>query len=184
MVVQIYILLTEMFIKQSHVLVSFQELLIIRICSLGKVSADLFMLKCEYSITLICISKINSFFSDRSTKLLHFHNCLTSSEPPVVEKSFQHISNSVFFAFYVNMCGMWRPIAGTTNICLDLERFDKNKYRICPIRKEIIHGGLNIYWFYHGLALYADILTLAIARGKIFGTKGQPVVSLVVNYLA
>ena len=28
------------------------------------------------------------------------------------------------------------------------------KYRICPIRIEIIHGGLNIYWFYHGLALY------------------------------
>ena len=50
------------------------------------------------------------------------------------------------------------------------------KYRICPIRIEIIHGGLNIYWFYHGLALYADILFLAIARGKIFVIKGQPVV--------
>jgi len=50
------------------------------------------------------------------------------------------------------------------------------KYRICPIRIEIIHGGLNIYWFYHGLDLYADILPLAIARGKICGIKGQPVV--------
>ena len=37
------------------------------------------------------------------------------------------------------------------------------KYRICPIKIEIIHVGLNIYWFYHGLALYADILPLAIA---------------------
>ena len=55
----------------------------------------------------------------------------------------------------------------------------KNKYRICPIRIEIIHGGLNIYWFYHGLALYADILSLALARGKIFGIKGQPVVKSV-----
>ena len=50
------------------------------------------------------------------------------------------------------------------------------KYRICPIRIEIIHGGLNIYGFYHGMALYADILPLAIARGKIFGIKCQPVV--------
>jgi hypothetical protein len=55
----------------------------------------------------------------------------------------------------------------------------KNKYRICPIRIEIIHGGLNIYWFYHGLALYADILPFAIAQGKIFGIKGQPVVKSV-----
>jgi len=53
------------------------------------------------------------------------------------------------------------------------------KYRICPIRIEIIHGGLNIYGFYYGLALYADILPLAIARGKIFGIKGQPVVKSV-----
>ena len=44
---------------------------------------------------------------------------------------------------------------------------------------EIIHGGFNIYWFYHGLAFYADILPLAIARGKIFGIKGQPVVKSV-----
>jgi len=51
------------------------------------------------------------------------------------------------------------------------------KYRICPIRIEIIHGELNIYGFYHGLALYADILPLAIARGKIFGIKGKPVVN-------
>ena len=50
------------------------------------------------------------------------------------------------------------------------------KYRIFPIRIEIIHGGLNIYRFYHGFALYVDILPLAIARGKIFGMKGQPVV--------
>jgi hypothetical protein len=50
------------------------------------------------------------------------------------------------------------------------------KYRICFIRIEIIHGGLNIYGFYHGLALYADILPIAIARGRIFGLKGQPVV--------
>ena len=49
------------------------------------------------------------------------------------------------------------------------------KYRICPIRIEIIHGGLNIYQFYHGLALYADILPLAIAHGKILRIKGQPV---------
>ena len=42
------------------------------------------------------------------------------------------------------------------------------KYRICSIRIEIIHGGLNIYGFYHGLALYADMLPRAIARGKIF----------------
>jgi hypothetical protein len=55
----------------------------------------------------------------------------------------------------------------------------KNKYRICPIRIEIIHGGLNIYWFYHGLALYADILPFAIAQGKIFDIKGQPVVKSV-----
>ena len=46
---------------------------------------------------------------------------------------------------------------------------------------------MNIYGFYHGLALYADILPLAIARGKIFGIKGQPVVKSVyiqapVNY--
>jgi len=38
------------------------------------------------------------------------------------------------------------------------------------------------------LALYADILSLAIARGKIFGIKGQPVVKSVyiqapMNYL-
>jgi len=52
----------------------------------------------------------------------------------------------------------------------------KNKYRICPIIIEIIHGALTIYWFYHGLALCADILPLDIARGKIFGIKGQPVV--------
>jgi hypothetical protein len=50
------------------------------------------------------------------------------------------------------------------------------KYRICPIRIEIIHEGLNIYGFYHRLALYADILPLAIARGKIFGINSQPVV--------
>ena len=50
----------------------------------------------------------------------------------------------------------------------------KNKYRICPIRIQIIHGGLNIYWLYHGMALYADILPLAIARDKIFDIKGQP----------
>jgi hypothetical protein len=37
----------------------------------------------------------------------------------------------------------------------------------------------NIYWFYHGLALYADILPFAIAQGKIFGIKGQPVVKSV-----
>ena len=49
----------------------------------------------------------------------------------------------------------------------------KNKYRICPIRIEIIHGCLNIYWFYHGLAFYADISPLAIAHGKIFGIKDQ-----------
>ena len=50
----------------------------------------------------------------------------------------------------------------------------KNKYRIYPIRTEIIHGGLNIYWFYNGLALYADILPLAIAHGKIFDiTRGK-----------
>ena len=55
----------------------------------------------------------------------------------------------------------------------------KKKYRICSIRIEIIHGGLDIYWFYHGLALYADILPLAIARGKIFGIKGQPMVKSV-----
>ena len=55
----------------------------------------------------------------------------------------------------------------------------KNKYRICPIWIEIIHGGLNIYLFYRRLALYADILPLAIAHGKIFGIKGQPVVKSV-----
>ena len=36
--------------------------------------------------------------------------------------------------------------------------------------------GLNIYWFYHGLALYADILPLAITCGKLFGIKSQPMV--------
>jgi hypothetical protein len=30
--------------------------------------------------------------------------------------------------------------------------------------------------FYHVLVLHADILPLAIARDKIFGTKGQPMV--------
>ena len=50
------------------------------------------------------------------------------------------------------------------------------KYHIFPMRMEIIHGGLNIYGFYHGMALYADILPLAVTRGKIFGIKGQPVV--------
>ena len=53
------------------------------------------------------------------------------------------------------------------------------KYRIFPIKIEIIHGGLNIYGFYHGLALYAEILPLAFARGKIFGIKVQPVVKSV-----
>ena len=53
------------------------------------------------------------------------------------------------------------------------------KYRMCPIRIKIIHGGLNIYGFYHGLALDVDTLPLAIARGKIFGIKGQPVVKSV-----
>jgi hypothetical protein len=43
-------------------------------------------------------------------------------------------------------------------------------------RIEIIHEGLNIYGFYHRLALYADILPLAIACGKLFGIKSQPVV--------
>ena len=55
----------------------------------------------------------------------------------------------------------------------------KNKYCICPIRIEIILGDLNIYWFYHGLAIYADILPLAIAHGKIFGKKGQAMVKSV-----
>ena len=36
-------------------------------------------------------------------------------------------------------------------------------------------GALNIYCFYHGLALYVDILPLAIARGKIFGMKGPTI---------
>ena len=59
---------------------------------------------------------------------------------------------------------------------------------MCPIRIEIIHGGLDIYGFYHGLALVVDILPLAIARGKIVGIRGQPVVKSVyiqapMNYL-
>ena len=56
-----------------------------------------------------------------------------------------------------------------------------NKYCICPIRIEIIHGARAwiVYWFYHRLALYDDILPLAIAHGKIFGIKGQPVVKSV-----
>ena len=33
--------------------------------------------------------------------------------------------------------------------------------------------------FYHGLALYDNILPLAIARGKIFGIQSQPVVTSV-----
>ena len=37
-------------------------------------------------------------------------------------------------------------------------------------------GAWILFWFYHGLAFYADILPLAIARGKIVGIKGQPVV--------
>ena len=43
------------------------------------------------------------------------------------------------------------------------------KYRICPIRIEIIHGGLNIYGFYHGWPFI-----------PIF----YPSLSLVVKYLA
>jgi len=72
-----------------------------------------------------------------------------------------------------------KPVVKYSYIGISADRRRHNllwlfKYRICPIRIEIIHGGLNIYWFYHGLALYADILPLAIARGKIFGIKGQP----------
>ena len=34
---------------------------------------------------------------------------------------------------------------------------------LCPIRITIIHEGLNLYRFYHELALYAHIFTLAMA---------------------
>lgn len=37
----------------------------------------------------------------------------------------------------------------------------RNKYRICSISTEIIDEGLDLYWLYHGIALYADILPLA-----------------------
>ena len=35
----------------------------------------------------------------------------------------------------------------------------------------------------HGLALYADILPLAVARGKLFGIKGQLVVKSAYMYI-
>ena len=77
-----------------------------------------------------------------------------------------------------------KPVVKYTYIGISADRQRHNllwlyKYRICPIRIKIIHGGLNIYGFYHRFALYADILPLAIARGKIFGIKGQPVVKSV-----
>jgi hypothetical protein len=91
---------------------------------------------------------------------------------------------------HVGHCGLWymsnpkynmssvkpfgsKPVVKYAYIGISADRQGHNwlwlfKYRICPIRIEIIHGGLSIYWFYHGLALYADILPFAIARGKIF----------------
>jgi len=39
--------------------------------------------------------------------------------------------------------------------------------------------GLEYIWILPRLVLYADILPLAIARGKIFGIKGQSVVKSV-----
>ena len=89
------------------------------------------------------------------------------------------------YTTYSNMTSFKRfgskPVVKYAYIGISADRQRHNllwlfKYRICPIRIEIIHGGLNIYWFYHGLALYDDILPLAIARGKIFGIKGKPVV--------
>jgi hypothetical protein len=95
------------------------------------------------------------------------------------------ITPSVFSNFDSNMMSFKRfgskPVVKYAYIGISADRQRHNllwlfKYRICFIRIEIIHGGLNIYGFYHGLALYADILPIAIARGRIFGIKGQPVV--------
>jgi hypothetical protein len=58
----------------------------------------------------------------------------------------------------------------------DLGRFDLKMFRNCPIRLPV---AIYLYCFYHGLALYAFILPLATARGKIFGIKCQPVVKTI-----
>ena len=91
---------------------------------------------------------------------------------------YQYVSS---YNRYSNIQTLWVQICGKICVyCHNLFwQLYKNKYRICAIRIEIIHGSLNIYWFYHGLALYADILPFAIAQGKIFGIKGQPVVKSV-----
>ena len=38
---------------------------------------------------------------------------------------------------------------------------------------------IYLYCFHHGLSLYAFIVPLATARGKIFGIKCQPVVKTI-----
>ena len=74
----------------------------------------------------------------------------------------------------------FKPVVKYAYIGISADRQRHNlfwlfKYRMCPIGLEIINGDLNIYGLYHGLALDADSLPIAIARGKIFGIKGQPV---------
>ena len=44
-------------------------------------------------------------------------------------------------------------------------------YRHCPIRIEIKNWSTILSLFYHGLAIYADILPLAFTRGKIMRHK-------------
>ena len=50
-----------------------------------------------------------------------------------------------------------KPVVKYADIGISADRqrhnlFRQFKYLICPIRIEIIHGGVNIYGFYHGMA--------------------------------
>ena len=58
----------------------------------------------------------------------------------------------------------------------DLGCFYLKMFRNCPIRIEKLPEAiyLYLYCFYHGLSLYAFILLLATARGKIFGISASP----------
>jgi hypothetical protein len=76
------------------------------------------------------------------------------------------ITPSVFSNFDSNMMSFKRfgskPVVKYAYIGISADRQRHNllwlfKYRICFIRIEIIHGGLNTYGFYHGEALYAEI---------------------------
>jgi hypothetical protein len=60
-----------------------------------------------------------------------------------------------------------------------LGRFDLKMYRNCPIRIVIFTGSHIFILFLPRLSLYAFILSLATARGKIFHIKCQPVVKTI-----